>query len=414
MKLVQVLLIMLFSVIVNSVYAYDFKADGIYYNILSAADKTCEVTSGDAKYTGDVTIPSTVQYNGRTLSVTKVGDNAFSSCTGLKSVAIPNSINNIGEYAFYNCTGLVSIEIPNSVTNLGDNVFDNCTGLISVTIPSSITRIGYRAFSYCASLSSIFIPNSVLSIGYSAFEYCTSLTSVAIPNSVTEIEGSAFSHCENLRSVAISNSLKEIDYCTFEYCSKLSSITIPNSVTTIKSGAFWGCFDVNDVSIPSSVTKIDTSDPTKGTPSFSCDPKICTFGSDYAAESINRNSIVKLTLMDDVTSFYHFGGDKLDTLVSLTTTPPIIWGVSEKQKTTLKVFVPKGTLAAYQAADVWKEFWNLQEIDAITGISSAVVPKTDAKGVGLYSITGVKIEQKRPGINIIKMSDGSIRKVLVK
>lgn len=89
MKLVQVLLTMLFSVIVNGVYAYDFKADGIYYNILSAADKTCEVTTGDHEYSGNVEVPSSVQYNGRILSVISIGT-AFKGCGNITSITIPN------------------------------------------------------------------------------------------------------------------------------------------------------------------------------------------------------------------------------------------------------------------------------------------------------------------------------------
>lgn len=121
--------------------------------------------------------------------------------------------------------------------------------------------------------------------------------------------------------------------------------------------------------------------------------------------------------MEDVSDFsdYYFeSAAELDTLVSHATVPPSIDYVTEIQKTSVKVFVPKGTLAAYQAADVWKEFWNLQESDEITGVSSPVMPTTDVKEVGRYSITGVRIEGKQPGINIIKMSDDTSRKVIVK
>lgn len=408
---------MLFSVIVNSVYAYDFEVDGIYYNIVSAADKTCEVTSGYNKYSGDVTIPSTVQYNGRTLSVTGIGRNAFESCSSLESVAIPNCVTNIGNGAFYKCSGLASITIPSSVTVIGEDVFSYCTGLTSFTIPNSVTSIGNFAFYNCTSLISVDIPNSVKSIGHNAFCNCTSLASVVIPNSVTEIGSDAFSDCSNLTSVTIPNSIKEIAYCTFNYCSNLSSITIPNGVTTIGSGAFYGCFNVNYISLPSSVTKIDTSDPTKGTPSFSCYPKICTIGSSYTANSIKKDSIVKLILMEDVTYFsdYNFEkAEKLDTLVSLAITPPSINNVTEKQKTDLKVFVPKGTLAAYQAADVWKEFWNLQEGDGTTGINPVSSHSATAKEIGRYTISGEKTNGKVPGINIIRMSDGTTRKVIAK
>lgn len=120
--------------------------------------------------------------------------------------------------------------------------------------------------------------------------------------------------------------------------------------------------------------------------------------------------------MEDVTDFsnYNFSNaNKLNTLVSLAATPPSIDHVTEKQKASLKVFVPKGTLAAYQAAVVWKEFWNLQEGDGTTEISP-LFSRPNAREAGCYTITGEKVNSKVPGINIIKMSDGATRKVIIK
>ena len=84
-------------------FAYDFTVDGIYYNVVSLEDLTCAVTYGDEKYAGDVEIPATVTYNGRTLDVIEVGAGAFSECEGLKSVKISNSIITIGSGAFLYC-----------------------------------------------------------------------------------------------------------------------------------------------------------------------------------------------------------------------------------------------------------------------------------------------------------------------
>ena len=105
--------------------AYDAQVDGVYYNLI-AKEKQAEVTSGDTKYTGSVTIPESFTYNGVTYSVTRIGSEAFRGCFGLTSVTIPNSVTSIGYSAFSGCSKLTSITIPNSVTSIGNSAFLGC------------------------------------------------------------------------------------------------------------------------------------------------------------------------------------------------------------------------------------------------------------------------------------------------
>ena len=107
-------------------HAYDFEADGIYYNITYTTTLTVEVTyesTSYGSYSGNITIPETVTYNGDKYSVTSIGDYAFCYCTGLTSITIPDGVTSIGEYTFYNCSSLTSITIPDAVTSIGDYVF---------------------------------------------------------------------------------------------------------------------------------------------------------------------------------------------------------------------------------------------------------------------------------------------------
>ena len=230
----RLLLALLMAVTAATAFAYDFEVDGIYYNKLSDGTSV-EVTSGDKKYTGSVTIPSQVTYSGTTYSVTSIGEDAFYNCLRLTSVTIPNSVTEIGWYAFEYCSGLTSVTIPNSVTEIGKYAFDSCTGLTSVTIGNSVTSIGDQAFYGCESLEKVYItdlvawcniyfadtyshpmryakqlyldeievtdlviPETVTSIGSYAFYGCTGLTSVTIPESVTSISTCAFSGCTGL------------------------------------------------------------------------------------------------------------------------------------------------------------------------------------------------------------------------
>ena len=206
-----------------SASAYDVEVDGIYYNLVSKG-KIAEVTEGDGKYSGSITIPSSIKVNDAKYTVTSIGESAFSFCTSLTSISIPNSVTSIGESAFFNCSSLTSISIPNSVTSIGDGAFRECSSLTSITIPNSVTSIGWGSFSGCSSLTSVTIPNSVTYIGWDSFSGCSGLTSVTIPNSVSKIENNTFSGCSSLTSVTIPNSVISIDYEAFAKCSNLENV----------------------------------------------------------------------------------------------------------------------------------------------------------------------------------------------
>ena len=240
-----------------SASAYDVEVDGIYYNLVSKG-KIAEVTEGDGKYSGSITIPSSIKVNDAKYTVTSIGKSAFSFCTGLTSITIPNSVTSIGESAFFNCSSLTSISIPNSVTSIESGAFRLCSSLTSITIPNSVTSIVWGCFSGCSSLTSVTIPNSVTSIDMVAFEGCRGLTSVTIPNSVTSIGASAFKGCSGLTSVTIPNSVSKIEMDTFSDCSGLTSVTIPNSVASIEYGAFSGCSSLTSITIPNSVRIIES------------------------------------------------------------------------------------------------------------------------------------------------------------
>jgi hypothetical protein len=144
-------------------------------------------------------------------SVTRIGDYAFISCTGLTSVTIPDSVTAIGAGAFVGCNSLTNVVIPDSVTSIGSKAFEGCTSLTGVTIGNSVSSIGIGAFAQCSSLRSVTIPNSVTSIVDRTFSGCTSLTSVTIGNSVTNIGSLAFGFCTNLSNVYFQGNAPTVD-----------------------------------------------------------------------------------------------------------------------------------------------------------------------------------------------------------
>ena len=178
---------------------------GVTYTLNN--DETATVSGCDRTVTS-IKIPSNVESNGQTYTVTSIGNFAFSWCTGLTSVTIPDSVTSIGYGAFSECISLTSVTIPDSVTSIGDFAFTHCAGLTSVTIPGSVTSIGDYAFSECSGLTSVTIPGSVTSIGNSAFRYCDSLKSITFEGTVPENWGDIpFYGCDAVKTVYLSDDL---------------------------------------------------------------------------------------------------------------------------------------------------------------------------------------------------------------
>ena len=181
---------------------------------------------------------------------------AFSGCTSLKSITLPDNMTSIGDCTFSGCTSLTSITIPDGVTSIGDWAFSVCESLGSITISNTVTSIGDYAFNSCTSLESITIGNSVTSIGDAAFDDCTSLTNITLPDSVTSISDWAFIGCISLESITLPDSVTSIGNSAFSDCTALESITLPDSVTSIGISAFSRCSSLTNITIPNRVTSI--------------------------------------------------------------------------------------------------------------------------------------------------------------
>lgn len=133
--------------------------------------------------------------------ITSIGYGAFSGCTELTAVSIPNSVRSIGDGAFLKCKKLTSIDIPNSVKSIGSSAFFDCENLESITIPNSVTSIGMQAFYKCLQLKTITLPNGLESIEEDAFSGCD-ITTITIPRSVKHFRSDAFVGCQ-LKSMKV-------------------------------------------------------------------------------------------------------------------------------------------------------------------------------------------------------------------
>jgi hypothetical protein len=164
-----------------------------------------------------------------------------------------NNVTSIGYGAFSGCSRLTSVIIPNSVTSIEFDAFEDCSSLASVTIGNGVTSIGYYAFSGCSSLSTVNFnaENCTSMVSLYPIRYvffgCKALTTVNIGNEVKTIPHYAFYGCDKLTSLTIPNSVTSIGHDAFEGCFGLTSVTIGNSVTSIGSYAFHNCFSLSSV-----------------------------------------------------------------------------------------------------------------------------------------------------------------------
>ena len=214
-----------------------------------------------------------------------------------------------------------------------------------------------------------FIYTSNDKLGDYVFNDCSGLTSLTLPSSVTKIGCYALSNCIGLTSLTLPSSITEIGELAFLNCRGLTNFTIPSGVTSIGTSAFFCCYGLISLTIPSSVTSI-------------------------GGFAFNDCS--------GLTSIYAYMEKLPETGSNL------FLGCDEKNCT---VYVPKGTGDAYFRLSEFSYFDNIVEFDA-TGIDK-VTTSANVKEVSRYSANGQRLSAPAKGLNIVKYSDGSVKKVVV-
>lgn len=229
-------------------------------------------------------------------------------------------------------------------------------------------ELGTHAFYGCSGLTSLTLPSGLTSIGSWAFTGCSGLTSLSLPSGVTSIGDGAFSGLSSLTSLSLPSGLTSIGDQAFHECSGLTSLSLPSGLTSIGNQVFCYCSGLTTLSLPSGITSIG-------------------YNAFYGCSGL--------------TSIYVYT-EKMPKLGT-----NMFDGCDAKKCT---VYVPKGTYDDYWLSE-FGYFENIVEFDP-TGINN-VITSNDAKELSRYSLNGQRLSAPTKGLNIVKYSDGSVKKVVV-
>ena len=367
-------------------------------NLTSVTFENGSVSIGDESFAYCTSL-SSINLN----NVIGIGAYAFSGCESLQSLTFPKGVQYVDENAFYDCPSLSSIvvaegnvyydsrencnalietktnklirgsintTIPNSVTAIGPSAFSGISSLTSITIPSSITSIGKYAFAGCAGPNLISINVEEGNTNYDSRNNCNAIvetatkslilgcknTNMIILDDLKVIGPHAFSNCSDITSIRIPNNIKNIETYAFGNCTALSSVVIGNDIRIIEGWTFMNCINLQNVyCYAEQVPNIK----------YNVDGSFIFYGSNY------KNAILH---------------------------------------------VPAASFEAYSNVYPWNSFKSIVALTdddpkptGITNINDDI-----AKGERYYSLDGKRLAQPQRGINIIRKSDGTTKKVVIK
>lgn len=231
-------------------FTYEYGGQTLTYTVLDENAKTCKTKNGSYQsssfqpgneVSGNLVLPANPKDGEVEYTLTTIGTYAFSLCSGLTSVSIPNTVTSIGYAAFYKCSGLTSVNIPNSVTSIGEYAFSDCSGLKTLIIEDGDTElnVGNGAFKY-SPIENLTIGRNWTYGGRDAMT--TSIKNLTLTNGVTVIPKYAFHNCSNLLMLSIGNNITSVDASYFEGCNNLSSLTIADGPNPIELSGDWKNF----------------------------------------------------------------------------------------------------------------------------------------------------------------------------
>ena len=239
-----------------------FTVNNLKYTVTDAATHTVELTGYESALAGEVNIPATVTNESAEYSVTSIGSWAFSWCSQLTAVTIPEGVATIGSYAFERCSSITEVNIPASAINIGSWVFDYCSALTAIHVAEGNTAYSSEdgvlfnkdkttlvCYPIGKTETTYTVPATVTNFTTSAFENCTALAQINLPNSLTDMANRTFYGCTSLTEVTLPDGVTQLMGFNFTDCSALEKVTLPEGITYIGSGAFKNCSALTELTV---------------------------------------------------------------------------------------------------------------------------------------------------------------------
>lgn len=344
-----------------------------------------------------------------------LGSSAFRDCEQLQTVSLPDSLPEIQPMTFWGCKKLAQITIPDGISVIGQGAFDGCASLVSITFPATVRVLADYVLNGCGSLKSFTISNLVDSIGDKAFGDCQSLTSITIPASVKSMGFAVFSGCSSLSDVTYTaNAVDEIRQNMFYGCTALQSFVIPTTpvaVSVIGSRAFaYSGILSADLSTVKDSLGACAFEGCKDLRSLASDIHVKTLGEGAFSSC---SSLERVILGDSVTAVEASAFKGSHALTRITLLNPVAPSAPDFQVfdqwnyENTRLEIPAGSESVYAAAPEWKNFKLVA-----TAINDS--KKEEVKEVARYAADGRLLISPQRGFTLIKMSNGTVEKVIVK
>lgn len=271
----------------------------------------------------------------------KIGTYAFQG-TALTSVNIPDNVETIEGYAFSNARQLQEVHLPDSLTSLGRYAFEKCRSLRTVKIPTKLKEIPWYTFDGCNSLQSVELHDSITSFGDYSFRNCN-LREIALPKSTTWVGGYAFNGNSNLSKVTLNEGLIDIWAYAFQDTA-IDTLNCPSTLRNIYNAAFAGCRNLRQINLNEGLTRIEV----------------------YALANNKATEIVLPSSLEYCSQSAFDDCDSLVTIEARSVMPPNTGSgcpLTGTDLTKAVLYVPVWSLAEYQLATGWNQFYTFRTSD---------------------------------------------------